>query len=641
MSPLEIPLYEMGQNGNVMPENTLRRIIRFVTTVGLKSDSYFQEVHGALRAILTIPDPAELYISEELQCLALRGITSMILSVCYRDPDVDALGYVPLRSAFAYQPKCASSKTSPVYAAISAELANAENLDYCFHAAPPGTDPGRADRPTKFSYNQLPLEDAQTPQRTKWQRLDLASTVIETADIIETLLCENDELAAAAVAPEPRNGRPDGPFKIPALTQLQLEAVYSLVLLSDFLGNEKIAWLQDVFAHFFYVYAPTCATADPVFMSNLAYGILKSVAICGDPSPGAIKLVTDVVKYALESADATISTGALAGMRAIAAANEPKLLLPPQLIGMATKHILAELGRRPYSEQTVLHLLASGFSLVRAFPSETEMSGFFDGLMRSIRALVTTQDCHAAVVSAVFHGLCTLIMESSLPPRAQVSLESFSLKILRELPAHATNSQKGLCAFGLLLTSLYHAEDRSITDQDKAVRNLFDLARRGVLSRHVPVLVEAVARLAVDKLSQEVAVSLAVSEFMKSKMNARVTGLIVERVFSLVEDRGPCSNIVAASVRGILSCETTYKVWMATCLLLAATNVPLLHALFRDALASCKEDFALFSIAIAEFVADSPNLSKEAKENICTALDGLSSKVVSYDAIISKIKGDI
>lgn len=634
MSPLEIPLYEMCNSGNEMTESTLRRVIRFLTTIGLKSENFFQEVHGSLRAILTIPDPASLYISEELQCLALRGITYMILSVCYHSPDSDNLGYVSLRPIYSYQSRCISSKYNPVYLLVNNELSVIGGHDYCYHTAQPYTDPSRADEPAKFSYNQLPLEDIRTLRKMKWQRLDLMNTIIEMTDIIETLLCENDDLN---ILSDPKNGRPDGPLKILALTQLQLECVHSLILLSDFIGKEKAEWLQEILSRFFAIFSSLSTVSDPVLMNDLVYGILKCVAISGDPSPANVKLVTEVVKYALESANVTVSIGALAGLRIIADANEPKLL-PPYLIGLVTKHILAELACRPYSERTVLHLLASGFSLVRALPSETEMSGFFDGLVRLIKDLVTAQDCSPAVISAVFHGFCTLIVESSLPGRAQLSLESYALRTLRGLPVHATNSQKGLVLFGLLLTSLYHAEDRPVTDQDKAVRNLFDLARKGVLSHHVPVLVETVARLVVDKLSPEVSISLAVSELMKSKTNVRVTGLIVERVFCLLKDRNSFHNIVAASLRGILCSETTYKIWTATCLLLAATHAPLLHAMFRDSLAACKEDVALFSIALSEFIANSPDLSKEAKENVISSLDGLRSKIVSYDAIISKIK---
>ena len=641
MSPLEIPLYELCQGGNGMPEDTLRRVIRFITTVGLQSDSYFQEVHGSLRAILTIPDPASLYISEELQCLALRGITCMILGICHHDPAVDALGHVPLRSVYAYRPRAAAaaaaaaSKPSPAYAAISAALAGLDAHDYRFHAAPAGTDPARADAPTRFSYNQLPLEDARAPRKMKWHRLDLMNTVIEVTDIIETMLCEVDELNAAQ-DPRGSGGRQDGPHRIPVLTQLQIEAIYALVLLSDLLGREKAAWLLDLLARLFAIFLPIGTAADAVLMGNLVYGVLRCVAVTGDSSPATSKLVADVVKYALESASPTITASALAGLRALADAGDPKLL-PPYLIGLATKHILAELPRRPSSERAVLHLLSSGFSLVRAFPSETEMSGFFDGLVRCVRGLFATQECSPAVNSAVFHGFCTLIVESALPPRAQLSLESFALKTLRALPSHATNSQRGLVMFGILLVSLYHAEDRPITDQDKAVRSLFDLARRGVLSRNVPVLVEAIARLVVDKLSPDVAVSLAVSELIKSKRNVAVTGLVVERVFALVGDRASFANIVAASLRGILSCEVPYRVWMATCLLLAATDVPVLHALFRSTLNSCKEDMVLFELVVAEFVEGADNLSDEAKENIKIALLKVSTKISCLDKIMSKL----
>lgn len=629
MSPLDIPLYEMCQGGNGMPEDTLRRVLRFITTVGLKSDSYFQEVHGSLRAILTIPDPASLYISESLQCLALRGITYMILGICHHEPAADALEHVPLRSVYTYRPRTPSSMPSPVYTAISAALADYEAHDYCFHAAPAGTDPARADCPARFSYNQLPLEDVRAPRKMKWHRLDLMNTVIEVTDIIETLLCDVEELN------HPQD-RPDGPHRIPVLTQLQIDAIYSLVLLSDLLGKEKTAWLQDLLARLFAIFLPIGTVADSVLMGNLVYGVLKCVAVTGDSAPATVKLVTDVVKYALESGNPTISVSALAGLRAIADAGDPKLL-PPYLIGLATKHILAELSRRPYSERSVLHLLSSGFSLVRSFPSETEMSGFFDGLLRCVRGLFATQESTPAINSAVFHGFCTLIEESSLPSRAQLSLESFALKTLRELPSHATNSQRGLVMFGILLTSLYHADDRPITDRDKAVRNLFELARRGALSRNVHVLVESIARLVVDRMSPDVAVSLAVSELIKSKRNAAVTGLVVERVFGLVGHRASFANIVAASLRGILSCDVPYRVWMATCLLLAATDVPVLHALFGDTLSACKEDLELFGLVVAEFVERADNLSGEAKENLKAALGEMNPKVACFDKILLKL----
>lgn len=265
------------------------------------------------------------------------------------------------------------------------------------------------------------------------------------------------------------------------------------------------------------------------------------------------------------------------------------------------------------------------------------MSGFFDGLLRCVRGLFATQESTPAINSAVFHGFCTLIEESSLPSRAQLSLESFALKTLRELPSHATNSQRGLVMFGILLTSLYHADDRPITDRDKAVRNLFELARRGALSLNLPVLVESIARLVVDRMSPDVAVSLAVSELIKSKRNVAVTGLVVERVFGLVGHRASFANIVAASLRGILSCDVPYRVWMATCLLLAATDVPMLHALFGDTLSACKEDLELFGLVVAEFVERADNLSGEAKENLKTALGEMNPKVACLDKILLKL----
>ena len=669
MSPLEIPLYDMCQGGNGTPEWTLRHVIRFITTVGVESDSFFQEVFGSLRAILTVPDPAALYISEELQCLALRGITAMILGVCYRDSQGAAQGHVPLHPVYAYHTGQAPSRFDPVHAALDAALAGIEGREW---RTPAGTDPSRADRAAKFSYGQLPLSEIrQRPRKMRWQRLELTNAVAEVVYVIEALLHESDELKAF---PDLGSERPDKQqqqqSKVIVFTQLQLEAVYSLVLLSDLLSDDHIAWMQDLFARFFGALAAP-STPDPVLMGNLAYGVLKCVAMTGASTPAAAKLVAYVVKYSLEAENAAISIGALAGMRLLlllllhhADAGTPKLLLlPPHLVGLATRHILAELGRpSPCSEQSVLHLLASGFSLIRAFPSETELSGFSDGLVKAVCALVAVEDCSPVVSCAAYLGLSTLLAEASLPARTQGSLEAFALKALRALPPHAASSERGLTLLGILLSAVYHSPAaRPAAELDKAIRALFGLARKGFFAcRCVEAFVEGVARIVMDRLAPEVAVSLAVSELSKAKTSAWVTGLVVGRVFSLVEDRGVLATVTAASLRGILTCEAPYKVWMATCLLLAALPgeppspsassassscssssshyFSLLRATLCDTLASCKEDYALFAVAAAAFIESYPELTKEAKDNVVAALGHLGAKVPSYKMMISKLK---
>lgn len=276
-------------------------------------------------------------------------------------------------------------------------------------------------------------------------------------------------------------------------TQLQAEAVYALVLLSDLFTVDQFAWMHSTFRR---MYSALCADAtDCVLMSNLVFGLLKSAAVLdigavpAGASPEAaaraaadVAFLHDVVKYAFGARNGGGSSGnssssdsgsgtplktwstslvvaGVVGVSYLITSRAAPRVLTPDFVLAVARFLLAELGGAgagagAADERTLLHVMSCAFALVTAFPRDCESCGFTRALFNTLTARVNQRDCSIVTAQAVYRGLGALLTSQSLAPELRADVDAFALRKLQH-PTHAFNSAKSFFALGLLLSSMY------------------------------------------------------------------------------------------------------------------------------------------------------------------------------------------
>lgn len=124
MGPMieDLPLYQMCQQSE-SPELTLRTALHFLTTVGVEDEGQFRAVYCALRTLITTTSAGEMGPSEELQCLALRGVTSLVVRACLHDSKEDRLRAVSAAALYPEQREYAVARAKLVNQMMSLEEA--------------------------------------------------------------------------------------------------------------------------------------------------------------------------------------------------------------------------------------------------------------------------------------------------------------------------------------------------------------------------------------------------------------------------------------------------------------------------------------------------------------------------------------
>ena len=302
-------------------------------------------------------------------------------------------------------------------------------------------------------------------------------------------------------------------FTVP-LSFLQTEAVYSLVLVADLLTGEQVHWLFGLLKQLFTVLSGHGNSADFVLMCCLVHGILKCAALLPSPGQSTARLISDVVRYALElgaaamaadggdnsgssnsssssnnnssssesggggssgsssgnssgggegpdRAGLAVALAALDGLRYFVRCAEPRAYLSGSLVNYICKHVLSQLqlpGRDAVSDRRFLHMLAAGFNVVQMFPSECEASGVTQSLLETAVAAADRRGCSAAASRTIFRGLGVLLVTRSLSLRMRRFLEDFAVRKLQG-PAHASNPVRSFLALALLVAVMYFGRD--------------------------------------------------------------------------------------------------------------------------------------------------------------------------------------
>lgn len=362
------------------------------------------------------------------------------------------------------------------------------------------SDVAREDRPGKYSFAQVALRTLQARERRlQWKGVNISVMVSELLSIVESIMRVPDECVPQSPQQQQQrqqdgnssssasSGTGEGEPALTGLllhyTQLQAEAVYALVMLSDLFTADQFAWMHSTFRR---MYAALAADAtDCVLMSNLVFGLLKSAAVLDTSAatPEDVAFLQDVVRYAFGASSIHGNNGSngssgssggsnsgsnngprqrspslvvagAAGLGYLVASRAGARVLTGDFVRTVARLLLAELARAAVDERTLLHVAACAVALVTACPRECESCGFARALFNALTARANQRDCSLVTAQAVYRGLGALLTSQSLAPDLRADVDAFALRKLQH-PTHAFNSAKSFFALGLLLSSMY------------------------------------------------------------------------------------------------------------------------------------------------------------------------------------------
>jgi len=514
----------------------------------------------------------------------------------------------------------------------------------------------------------------QLRQRTRnltWKGINIGVTVSELFSLLEHILNIPEEAqtpgasgggsgdGASSSSSDSSSQKEDVSAMTASLlsfTQLQAEAVYALVMLSDLFVRDQFEWMYRTFKRMFN--AISADSTDFVLMSNLVFGLLKCAAVLdmGNVPAGATpevaarcaaeeKFLQDVVKYAFEphhssTRNTSILVAGVVGVTYLISCKTVHILTQPFIVTLARLLLIELSSASTYtiSERTLLHLMSCSFALVTAFPKECESISFTRALLSSLMNRVNERDCSIVTAQAAYKCMSNLLTSQALTPVLRSELESFALRKLQH-PTHAFNSVKSFFALGLLLSSMYCGPSSVFStdmtqspvqeyataemSQLERVQTLFTNLRRGMFSQHTPALIEIMALLVVDAFKPDQALSFILGEFAKHRANHKTVAFIMNRVFELMQDKKLLVSWVAICSSSFLQ-RKTKSLWSLACVLLACSQSPMLHGLFPLVVSNTQEDPDLFVLACSEFLCD-PFVPEQACSDLLNAIKSHSS----------------
>ena len=611
----DMPIYRMCQV-HESPELALRIALNFISTAGVNSAREFYWVHKGLCSILSDTDNSS-EISDELKCLALRGVTSLIVNACIHDtreerrklildPAVYAVKReyglrrakminesMPLEEVMSLvdgkyaevlgedpgeqgsegtaSPSPLSSPKDEEAAAMSLRKQGVTDLNEMIKALFNIEHDKEAEFGAKLGYDPLPLSELSKKRTFHWSGLNVSRTILDFMCILDRIL---DVQALLEVEGDALR-----------LTNLQCEAVHSLVVLSDVLVPAQSMWLFDNCLQLFDLLQ--YASADFALMRNLVVGVLKAAAQTNTPTPAVVDAINRVVYYSLLSDRIVVANGALLGLRFVMQASGREAFMPADLITVVTYYI-NEMVRTAQPEGTMLHLLSAGFDLIQAFPKASEELGFTETFTANAIAMCRTSSSLSSsssrvVVQHIYKNLRLLLLCDAIDQSKRILIEDFALRALQGQGQPLRDS----LAMGLLFTSMYARKDafslyaskrrgpKGAAEERRRFQTIFDyIKRQSDMQMTSPRLVDVLSQMMADLLTPEKSLELVLGELLGAPQSSRrVIARVMNRVLAMVEDKNEVFKTISVYVTKFgQDTPAATAAWLAACTLLSVSS---------------------------------------------------------------------
>lgn len=639
----DLAIYRMCQL-HESPELTLRVALNFIMTAGVSSARDFYWVFNGLCSMIS--SSGHGLISDELKCLALRGATSLLVNVCIHDTREERIGHIldpeiysnkqgyglhrakminesiPLEEIISMSheeyvevlsvPENTGSRSSSLSPMSSPLLLSpkdeatvvlnlrrqgATNLSELIESFFNFEYERETESEFKFGYDPLPLSELSKKRTFHWKGLNISVAItnfmctIENILDLQDLILKNDDLR---------------------LSNLQCEAIRSIVTLSDVLVPAQSMWLFDICIQLFDLVSES--TVDFVLMHNLTIGVLKAAAQTNTKNAHIIDSINRVICHSLLSEHIIVKNAALIGVRFLMQASNRDAFLPPYLVSIIMNHINEIIyAAEPEStddyvvqpESTTLYALSAGFDIIQNFPRTSEEFGFTDSFISCATSLCVDPKCSSGVIKNIHKGFRLLLLCDTIDQDKRIFIENFALEALQQNTIHSNLSM------GLLFTAMFARKDAFSlyaskrrgpkSDELKKFQAIFEYIKRqsdngGDSQISSPKLVDILGQMMADLLTPERGLEFVLRELVGStKGYRRIVARVMDKILSVVGDKDSVFDIINAGISNFD--RGSSGVLLTTCVLLSvSSNDVLLHSLFDSVLyGKCNKELLMLA----------------------------------------------
>eukprot|EP01133_Synstelium_polycarpum_P008416 gene8416-9901_t len=436
------------------PEQSLRSFVRYINFVGLTDASQFDQIWRILEPIFVAPlGDAEMgsdEITEESKCLALAGITLMIVKACFETSDINAsvnlletsaippptYNHVPREKELIFLGTNSGRKLNRLLSIIYAATPQAE--------LPYGGSGYNAEANSISAYHYNIERRAHTSRYTSGQisLADLRQFRVPThlginfSPIIEKLINTFESFLINTMCP-------------PLLRKEILKAV---VLLSDLFNRDQYTWMYRTFST---IQAADDNSDDFLVRQHLLLGICKGLAVLQptEADPQHPVVIYEMLKTALEHPNISLQQSALDGILYLLEGKVNRYILGP-LLQFLFRWIPARLSSTPFPPiPLTLRALATMFLIIEQYSRESEENSF---TKRAVIICTTLGQPSSPLPIAygIFRGLDRLLVSFSLSHSQREYISHFALKTLP-----LDNPIRSLLGLGLMVTCMYTGDE--------------------------------------------------------------------------------------------------------------------------------------------------------------------------------------
>ncbi|EGC29883.1 hypothetical protein DICPUDRAFT_95859 [Dictyostelium purpureum] len=451
----------------VSPEQNIRALVRFIHFVEIDNEEKFGQVWRILEPIFVAQlGDAEIgtdEITEESKCVALSGMTSMIIKVCFEISGVNSqvnlletstipkpiYNHIPREKDLIFLNTPIGKKLNNLLSIIYGGMPQSE-LPLGGGVGTIGTSSTlsayhfnieRSFSSNSFGSDQISLQDLRLFKVPSFIGINFTPLIKKLLESFEGFLLNQ-------MCPP----------------MLKKEILRSVVTLSDLFNRDQVCWMFRTFQAII-----TTDEIDDFFLKqHLILGICKSIAILQHP-PNIADInahavgIFEMLKAALEHPNISLQVSALDGILYLLEGKVNKYIQGPLL-----QYLFRWIPTRLSSSHSppvslTLRVLATMFLMIEQYSREAEETLFTKRAVTTCIQLGQQSSTPAPIVYGVFRGLDRLLGSFSLSHSQRESISQFSLK---SLPSE--NPIRSLLALGLMVTCIYTGDETGITSPSKS-----------------------------------------------------------------------------------------------------------------------------------------------------------------------------
>ncbi|EFA83096.1 Huntingtin family protein [Heterostelium album PN500] len=443
------------------PEQNLEAFIRYIKFVGIPDDYQFNKIWEILEPIFFAPlGDAEMgsdEITEESKCLALNGITMMIIKACFETSDLNApvnlletsnipsasYNHIPREKDIIFLSTNSGKKLNRLLSIIYGSMPQSElPLGGSIELSTP-TD-GNSDSISSYHFNiersfsNLQYTSGQISLADLRQFRTPVHLGINFTPIIEKLKHAFETFIINAMCPP----------------LLRKEILKTVILLSDLFNREQFTWMYRIFQA---IYNNLEDNDDFLLKQHLVLGICKGLAVIQPDNtttdPQYPQQVFEILKQSLEHPNISVQQSALDGILYLLEGKVNRFIQGP-LLQFLFRWIPARLSTSPFPPiPLTLRVLATMFLLIEQYSRESEENSF---TKRAVVICTTLgqNSIPLPIVYGIFRGLDRLLVSFSLSHSQREYISHFAMK---SLPLD--NPIRSLMGLALMVTCMYTGDE--------------------------------------------------------------------------------------------------------------------------------------------------------------------------------------